>query len=79
MKNKSKINVRNEIKSYITRNGWTITDVVKEMNKNRPDDQRTTQQNISSKLSRGTIKYSEVLEIAEICGYSIEWVDKEEG
>ena len=58
------MNIRNEIKSYI----------VKEMNKARSEEEQTTPQNISNKLTRGTIKYSECKEIAGIIGYSIEWV-----
>lgn len=65
--------IRNEIKSYIARSGWTLTNIVKEMNKARPEDEHTTTQNISNKLSRGTIKYCEVLEIAGIIGYEIRW------
>ena len=48
--------IRNEIKAYIARSGWTMTDIVKEMNKTRPEDQQTTTQNITNKLARGTIK-----------------------
>lgn len=65
--------IRNEVKAYIARSGWTLTDIVKEMNKARPEDQQTTTQNITNKLARGTIKYSEVLEIARIIGYEIKW------
>ena len=35
-------------------------------------------QNLSNKLSRGTIKYSEVLEIAEAIDYKIVWLPKEQ-
>ena len=65
--------IRNEVKAYIVRSGWTMTDIVKEMNTARPEDQQTTTQNITNKLARGTIKYSEVLEIARIIGYDIKW------
>lgn len=65
--------IRNEIKSYIARSGWTMTDIVKKMNESRPNDENTTTQNITNKLARGTIKYSEVLEIARIIGYEITW------
>ena len=57
------INVRNEIKSEIVKSGWTLTDIVKEMNQLHPE-KPTTSQNISSKLTRGTLKYAEALEIA---------------
>ena len=63
--------IRNEIKSYIAMSGWTLTDIVKEMNKNRVE--QTTTQNISNKLTRGTIKYSECKEIAQIIGFSVKW------
>ena len=66
--------VRNEIKSYIAQSGWTLTDIVRELNTRR--EEQTTTQNISNKLTRGTIKYSEVLEIAEIIGYNIKWLPK---
>lgn len=64
-------NIRNEIKSYISASGWTLTDIVKAMNIRY--NTKTTSQNLSNKLSRGTIKYSECKQIAEIIGYKIEW------
>jgi len=66
--------IRNEVKAYIALSGWTLTDVVKKINETRPEKDKTTTQNISNKLARGTIKYSEVLEIAKIIGYRIIWV-----
>lgn len=72
------IDIKNEIKSYIVKSGWTLTDIVKEMNKTRTESEQTTPQNISNKLSRGTIKYSECREIADIIGYSIEWKNQKE-
>lgn len=68
--------LRNEIKAYIAASGWTLSDIVKEMNKRRPETEQTTPQNISNKLTRGTIKYSECKEIADIIGYRIEWEPK---
>jgi hypothetical protein len=73
MNNENSESIRNEIKSYIARSGWTLTRIVNEMNKARPEDEQTTTQNISNKLTRGTIKYSEVKEIADIIGYEIRW------
>ena len=67
-------NIRNEIKSYIAASGWSLVDIVARMNENRSEDEKTTPQNISNKLTRGTIKYSEVKEIAEIIGFKIVWV-----
>ena len=67
-------NIRNEIKSYIAASGWSLVDIVAKMNKSRSESEQTTPQNISNKLTRGTIKYSEVKEIAEIIGFKIAWV-----
>ena len=43
------------------------------MNETRPIDKQTTVQNISNKLTRGTIKFSEVTEIAKIVGCTLLW------
>ncbi len=69
----NKVNIHDQVKSIITYQGWTLTRVVKEMNSRHPDRKETTVQNISNKLTRGTIKYAEILEIADIIGYDIEW------
>jgi hypothetical protein len=66
-------NIRNEIKSYIAASGWSLVDIVAKMNESRADSDKTTPQNISNKLTRGTIKYSEVKEIAEIIGFKVVW------
>lgn len=44
------LSIRNEIKSEIAKSGWTLTDIVKEMNKRHPNNE-TTSQNISNKLT----------------------------
>ena len=73
MSMKEEAEIRNEIKGYIATSGWTLTDIVKEMNKSRPETEKTTTQNISNKLARGTIKYGECKEIAGIIGFSLRW------
>lgn len=65
--------IRNQVKAMIALRGWTLTRVVQKINERHPEDNRTTVQNISNKLTRGTIKYSEILEIAEIIGVDILW------
>ncbi len=65
--------IRNEIKSYIAKSGMTLTDIVAEYNKTH---EPTTTQNISNKLSRGTIKYQEIVDMAEIMGFKIIWEKK---
>jgi hypothetical protein len=66
--------IRNEIKAHIVASGWTLTKIVEKINEKKSEDENTTTQNISNKLTRGTIKYSEVKEIAKIIGYEIQWV-----
>ena len=75
MKDEQNNIIRNEIKAAIARSGMTLTYIVNEMNRRHPDE-KTTTQNISNKLTRQTIKYSEVIEIADIIGMKIEWVSK---
>ncbi len=41
------LSIRNKIKSEITKSDWTLTDIVKEMNRLHPTEQPTTPQNIS--------------------------------
>ena len=69
----NKVNIHDQVKSMIIYQGWTLTRVVKEMNSRHPDRKKTTVQNISNKITRGTIKYAEILEIADIIGCNIEW------
>ena len=66
--------VREDIKSVIVKSGWTLSDVVKALNEKY--SRNDTVQNLSNKLSRGTLKYREALEIAGVIGYSIEWIKR---
>lgn len=68
--------LRNEIKATLAAHGWTLSDVVRKMNEHRDANNQTTPQNISNKLSRGTLKYTEAQEIAEIIGCDIVWQPK---
>lgn len=65
--------IRNEIKGHLATRGFKLKEVVAKMNEQRDSGEQTTVQNISNKLSRGTIKYSEVLEIAQIIGMTVTW------
>lgn len=67
--------VRREIKSIIAKAGWTLTDIVDELNKRNSTN--NTLQNLSNKLSKGTLRYKEALEIAEIIGYKLQWIKKD--
>ena len=63
--------VRSFVKSMLASKGWTMKSVVSVMNKMRSPEDQTTVQNISNKLTRGTIKFAEVAEIASIIGYKL--------
>lgn len=67
--------IHREIKANIAKAGMTLTEVVNQMNLNRSKENQTTIQNISNKITRGTIKYSEILEIASVINMSIIWCD----
>ncbi|NFO60982.1 LLM class flavin-dependent oxidoreductase [Clostridium botulinum] len=68
--------LKDEIKAYIVSSGWSITDLNKELKKLNSTEY--TVQNLSSKIRKGSLKYSEVLQIAEIIGYEIEWNRKKD-
>ncbi|OOM76602.1 DUF6471 domain-containing protein [Clostridium sp. BL-8] len=67
--------LKEEIKAYIVSSGWSITDLNTELNKINGTD--SSVQNLSNKIRKGSLKYSEVLQIAEIIGYDIKWIKKE--
>ena len=63
--------IKNEIRGYMVAQGHTFESLAKSISdKYKRND---TAQNISNKLQRGTIKYADVIEIAEALGYKIKW------
>ena len=64
---------RKMIKKLLSDCDITLKEVVTEMNKRHPEDP-TTPQNITNKLARQTIKFKEVMEIADIVGYEVKFV-----
>lgn len=65
--------IRDEIKGHIALSGWQMGDVAKKISEK---NSKASLQNLSNKLSKGTIRYSEVKEIAEAIGYEIIWKKK---
>ncbi len=63
----------NIVKSKIIEAGFTMSKVVEMLQDS--GDLRSLQ-NLSQKLSRGTLKYTEAEKIAEIIGYEIVWRKK---
>lgn len=65
--------LKEDLKSLIIKSGFTMSTVVSEINKKNSTDY--TLQNFSAKLTRGTLKYYEVVDVLEIIGYKIAWVE----
>lgn len=63
----------NFIKAKIIESGHTMTDVVKILNERGKEG---SIQNLSQKLTRGSLRYDEAVEIADVLGYKIEWTRK---
>lgn len=68
--------IKNEIKHLLLHRNVTMSELVQLLNLEY--DREDTIQNLSNKLSRGTIKYSEIKEIANVLNYKIEWKPLEE-
>ena len=69
-------NVRDEIKAQIVRCGFTMQDVVAKV----ADDYGWSDSvsNLSAKLQRESIRYKEVIELADVLGYDIVWQKRRE-
>ena len=63
--------LKDDLKALIIKSGWTMTQVVEELNKKY--NRNTSVQNFSAKLKRESLKYTEVEEVLNIIGYSISW------
>ena len=71
-----KSNLRNEIKSYIVRNGCTMQEVVDLLSDEYGWSDSIS--NLSAKLQRESIRYKEVLELADVLGFEIVWQKRQE-
>ena len=68
------MNIRNEIKALIVREGVSMSQVVHRLV--TLHDWSASVPNFSDKLKRGTLRYSEALELADVLGYKIVWKKK---
>lgn len=70
-------NTRNEIKAYIVRAGFTMQEVCDRLH----DDYGWSDSisNLSAKLQRESIRYREVIELADVQGYDLVWQKRKEG
>ena len=66
-----RMNIKNQIKAHIMFAGFTMTEVVDALSTEY--DWSDSLSNFSAKLSRGSLRYKEALELAEVLGYEIVW------
>lgn len=70
------MNIRNEIKSILIREGMTMAEIVEKM-----ADQygwSASVPNFSGKLRRGSLRYQEAVELADALGYDLVWQKRKE-
>lgn len=65
------MNVRNEVKSYLVSEGVTMQEILSKLQKQYGWSDSIS--NLSGKLRRETLRYKEVLELADVLGYEIIW------
>ena len=70
------MNIRNEIKAQIVRAGMTMQQVVDLLSDEYGWSGSVS--NFSNKLARGSLRYEEAVQLAEVLGYEIVWKKKEE-
>ena len=65
------MSIRNEIKAQIVRAGFTMQEVVELLSDEYGWSGSVS--NLSAKLQRESIRYKEVVELADVLGYDIVW------
>ena len=65
------MNIRNEIKAQSVRAGFTMQELVDRLSDEY--DWSDSVSNLSAKLQRESIRYKEVVELADVLGYDIVW------
>lgn len=68
------MDIRNELKSYIVKEGMTMRELVDMLSFEYGWSDSVP--NFSGKLSRGSLRYSEAVEMADVMGYDIVWVKR---
>ncbi len=66
-----KSNLRNEIKSYIVRSGYTMQEVVDLLSEDYGWSDSVS--NLSNKLQRESLRYTEAVQLADVLGFEIVW------
>lgn len=70
-----KSNLRNEIKSYIVRQGCTMQEVVDLLADEYGWSDSVS--NLSNKLQRESLRYPEAVQLTDVLGYEIVWKRRE--
>ena len=65
------MNIRNEIKAQIIRADFTMQELVDRLADEY--DWSDSVSNLSAKLQRESIRYKEIVELADVLGYDIVW------
>ena len=65
------MNIRNEIKAQIVRAGMTMQQVVDLLSDEYGWSDSVS--NFSNKLTRGSVRYGEAVQLAEVLGYELVW------
>ena len=65
------MNVRNEVKSHLVCEGVTMQEVLEKLEQQYGWSSSIS--NLSGKLHRETLRYKEVVELADVLGYEIVW------
>ena len=68
------MDIRNELKSYIVKEGMTMRELIDMLAYEY--DWSDSVPNFSGKLRRGSLRYSEAVEMADVMGYDIVWVKR---
>ena len=71
-----KSNLRNEIKSYIVRNGCTMQEVVDLLSDEYGWSDSVS--NLSNKLQRESLRYTEAVQLADVLGFESVWQKRQE-
>ncbi len=70
------MNIRNEIKAQIIRAGFTMQELVDRLSDEYNWSDSVS--NLSAKLQRESIRYKEVVELADVLGYDVVWQKRRE-
>jgi len=65
------IDIRNEIRSYMVAKGHTYKSVAALLREKSGEN--VTAQSLNNKLARGSLRYIDAKNIADVLGYKIKW------